>query len=57
MIYGTNFKSYHPPVMRNHLSNEDKLINGRRALGRFIEIIDFHLEIDLGRPFHGLNRD
>lgn len=43
--------------MRNHLSNEDKLINGRRVLGRFIEIIDFHLEIDLGRPFHGLNRD
>ena len=43
--------------MRNHFSNRDELINGRRALGRFIEIIDFQLEIDLARPFYSLNRD
>lgn len=28
-----------------------------RAVDRFIEIIDFQVETDLGRPFHGLNRD
>lgn len=43
--------------MHNHLSNGDKLINERRALGRFIEIIDFQLGIDLARSFYNLDRD